>query len=142
MQKQIEIKIQVIIHATDDFEKIKKSLVDLFNLNPDDFKIQNLIGHFENPITMLTTIIKKNIAEEFISIFFEKMKKNDLRIISETLEGKISNTGLKIKISKQKIILRKIVLDDKDAIKITIMIPVYVKKNSVKIYRQTLKIPE
>jgi|TARA_B100001540_G_scaffold317180_1_gene349357 RNA binding exosome subunit len=142
MQKQIEVKIQVIIHATDDFEKIKNSLVNVFSLNPDNFKIQNLTGHFENPITMLTTVLKKNTANEFASTFIEKMKKSDLRIISETLEEKITNTGLKIKISKQKIILGKIVLDDKDAIKITIMIPVYVKKNITKIYHQTLKIPE
>ena len=142
MQKQIEVKIQVIIHATDDFEKIKNSLVNVFSLNPDNFKNQNLTGHFENPITMLTTVLKKNTANEFASTFIEKMKKSDLRIISETLEEKITNTGLKIKISKQKIILGKIVLDDKDAIKITIMIPVYVKKNITKIYHQTLKIPE
>ena len=36
----------------------------------------------------------------------------------------------------------KIIFDDKDAMKITITIPVYVKKNLAKIYRQTLKIPE
>ena len=96
----------------------------------------------DSPITMLTTVLKKNTANEFASTFIEKMKKSDLRIISETLEEKITNTGLKIKISKQKIILGKIVLDDKDAIKITIMIPVYVKKNITKIYHQTLKIPE
>ena len=84
MQKQIEVKIQVIIHATDDFEKIKNSLVNVFSLNPDNFKIQNLTGHFENPITMLTTVLKKNTANEFASTFIEKMKKSDLRIISET----------------------------------------------------------
>jgi len=142
MPNQIEVKIQIIIHATDDLEKITKSLVNIFNLNPDNFKIQHLTGHFENPITMLILIIKKNIAEEFLSILFSKMKKNDLELVSNTLEDRITNTGLKIRISKQKLIMGKIILDDKDAIKITITIPVYVKKNSVKIYRQTLKISE
>ena len=142
MPNQIEVKIQIIIHATDDLEKITKSLVNIFNLNPDNFKIQHLTGHFENPITMLILIIKKNIAEEFLSILFSKMKKNDLELVSNTLEDRITNTGLKIRISKQKLIMGKIILDDKDAIKITITIPVYVKKNSVKIYRQSLKISE
>jgi|TARA_B110000014_G_C20044853_1_gene543239 hypothetical protein len=142
MPNQIEVKIQIIIHATDDLEKITKSLVNIFNLNPDNFKIQHLTGHFENPITMLILIIKKNIAEEFLSILFSNMKKNDLELVSNTLEDRITNTGLKIRISKQKLIMGKIILDDKDAIKITITIPVYVKKNSVKIYRQTLKISE
>ena len=142
MPNQIEVKIQIIIHATDDLEKITKSLVNIFNLNHDNFKIQHITGHFENPITMLILIIKKNIAEEFLSILFSNMKKNDLELVSNTLEDRITNTGLKIRISKQKLIMGKIILDDKDAIKITITIPVYVKKNSVKIYRQTLKISE
>ena len=45
-----------------------------------------------------------------------------------------------IRISKQKLIRGKIALEHEDAIKITIIIPVYIKKNSVKIYRQILKI--
>jgi len=142
MPNQIEAKIEVIIHATDDFEKIVNSLVNIFNLNPDDFKIENLTGHFENPIIMLKLIIKKKIAEEFLSTLFSKMRKNDIKKISDTLEEQITNVGLKIKISKQSLIINKIILDDKDAIKITITIPVYVKKNSTEIYRQTLRIPQ
>ena len=142
MSNHIEVKIQIIIHSTDDFNKISNALVNLFNLDPDDFKIQSLTGHFENPITMLTAILRRTKAEEFISIFFSKINKNDLGTLSETLDEKITSAGLKIRISKQKLIMGKIILDDKDAIKITITIPVYVKKNSVKIYRQTLKISE
>jgi len=70
------------------------------------------------------------------------MKKNDLEIISENLDKQLDNTSLKIRISKQRLIMGEIVLDDKDAIKISITIPIYVKKDFAKIYRQTLKIPE
>ena len=70
MSNHIEVKIQIIIHSTDDFNKISNALVNLFNLDPDDFKIQSLTGHFENPITMLTAILRRTKAEEFISIFF------------------------------------------------------------------------
>ena len=87
-------------------------------------------------------VMKKQISEDFVSILFSKMKKNDLETISETLNEQLSSDGLKIRISKQKLIMGKIILENKDAIKITITIPVYVKKNLAKIYRQTLKIPE
>tara|TARA_B100001750_G_scaffold209270_1_gene188843 strand:+ start:721 stop:1149 length:429 start_codon:yes stop_codon:yes gene_type:complete len=142
MSNHIEVKIQIIIHSTDDFNKISNALVNLFNLDPDDFKIQSLTGHFENPITMLTVILRRTKAEEFISIFFSKINKNDLGTLSETLDEKITSAGLKIRISKQEIVMGKIILNDRDAIKITITIPVYVKKNLAKIYRQTLKIPQ
>tara|TARA_B100000029_G_scaffold514917_1_gene619611 strand:- start:81 stop:509 length:429 start_codon:yes stop_codon:yes gene_type:complete len=142
MPNHIEVKIQIIIHSTDDFEKISNSLVNLFNLHPDDFIIQSLTGHFENPITMLTIMLRKSKAEEFVSIVSSKLNKNDLRTLSETLDEKITSTGLKIRISKQEVIMGDIIFDDKDAINIAITIPVYVKKNIAKIYRQALKIPE
>jgi hypothetical protein len=142
MPQQIEVKIQIIIHGTDDSEKIKNSVENVFNLDSNDFKIQNLTGHFENPITMLTLLIKKKIAKEFTSKLFSKMKKNDLKIISENLDKQLPNTNLKIRISKQELIMGKIVLDNKDAIKITIAVPIYVKKDFAQTYRQTLKIPE
>lgn len=140
MSNKIEVKIQVIIHATEDSEKILKSFSDLFNIEQDKFKIQNLTGHFENPIIVISLTIKKIHAEKFMAKLFSKMNKNDKDSISANLEEEITNSGLKIRISKQKLIRGKIVLEHEDAIKITIIIPVYIKKNSVKIYRQILKI--
>ena len=142
MPNQIEVKLQIILHATDDFEKITNSLQEKFNLTREKFKIQTLTGHFENPITMLSVVMEKIDAENFVSILFSEINRNDLKIISETLEEQITSGGLKIKISKQQLIMGKIILDDKDAIKITITIPVYVKKNIVEKYRQALKISE
>ena len=140
MSNQIEVKIQVIIHATEDSEKILKSFSDIFNIEQDKFKIQSLTGHFENPILVISLTIKKILAEKFMEKLFSKMNKNDKDSISANLEEDITNSGLKIRISKQKLIRGKIVLEHEDAIKITIIIPVYIKKNSVKIYRQILKI--
>tara|TARA_B100000745_G_scaffold194686_1_gene128145 strand:- start:257 stop:679 length:423 start_codon:yes stop_codon:yes gene_type:complete len=140
MSNKIEVKIQVIIHATEDSEKILKSFSDLFNIEQDKFKVQNLTGHFENPIMVISLTIKKIHAEKFMVKLFSKMNKNDKDSISANLEEEITNSELKIRISKQKLIRGKIALEHEDAIKITIIIPVYIKKNSVKIYRQILKI--
>ena len=142
MPNQIEVKLQIILHATDDLEKIINSLEEIFSLNRDKFQIQTLMGHFENPITVLSLVIKKNDAQKFVTTLFSNMNRNELKIISETLEEQITSAGLKIRISKQQLIMNKISLEDKDAVKIIITIPVYIKKNFVQIYRQALKIPE
>ena len=142
MQNQIEVKLQIILHATDDLEKIINSLEETFSLNRDKFQIQTLMGHFENPITVLSLVIKKNDAQKFVTTLFSNMNRNELKIISETLEEQITSAGLKIRISKQQLIMNKISLEDKDALKIIITVPVYIKKNFVQIYRQALKIPE
>ena len=76
----------------------------------------------------------------FLVKFFQKMKKNDFDEIYENIEKRISDSSLSIKISKQKIIEKKIVLDNRDAIKINISCPVYVKKESKKIYQQMLQL--
>ena len=142
MPNQIEVKLQIILHATDDLEKIINSLEETFSLNRDKFQIQTLMGLFENPITVLSLAIKKNDAQKFVTTLFSNMNRNELKIISETLEEQITSAGLKIRISKHQLIMNKISLEDKDALKIIITNPVYIKKNFVQIYRQALKIPE
>jgi len=91
---------------------------------------------------VLSLAIKKNDAQKFVTTLFSNMNRNELKIISETLEEQITSAGLKIRISKQQLIMNKISLEDKDAVKIIITVPVYIKKNFVQIYRQVLKIPE
>ena len=58
MAEKIEITIEVIVHATEDDEKILKAFFEQFNISKDEFSRQNLTGHFENPITLLRPKIK------------------------------------------------------------------------------------
>ena len=140
MSLHVEVKIDVILHATEDSKKIFETLFDNFGLIEEDFIVQDLTGHFDNPITFLSINLKKKNAEMFLVKFFHKMKKNDFDEIYENIEKRISDSSLSIKISKQKMIEKKIVLDNKDAIKINISCPVYVKKESKKIYQQMLQL--
>ena len=140
MSLHVEVKIDVILHATENSKKIFGTLFDNFGLIEEDFIVQDLTGHFDNPITFLSINLKKKNAEMFLVKFFQKMKKNDFDEIYENIEKRISDSSLSIKISKQKMIEKKIVLDNKDAIKINISCPVYVKKESKKIYQQMLQL--
>ncbi len=140
MSLHAEVKIDVIVHATEDVEKIFESFLSNFDLDKKDFEIQNLTGHFDNPITLLSINLKKKNAEVFISKIRETMNKTDFAEIYENIEDGISSSGLKLKISKQKMIEGKIILENKDAVKINISCPVYVKKDSKKIYQQLLQL--
>ena len=135
-----EVKIDVILHATENVDKIFESLLYNLNLERNNFEVQNLTGHFNNPITLLSINLKKKNAEKFISKFCDGIGKTDFDQIYENIEENISSAGLKLKISKQKMIEGKIVLENKDAIKINISCPVYVKKDSKKIYQQLLQL--
>ena len=140
MSLRAEVKIDVILHATENIDKIFESFLHNLNLERKNFEVQNLTGHFDNPITLLSINLKKKNAEKFISKFCNGINKTDFDEIYENIEENISSSGLKLKISKQKMIEGKIILENKDAVKINISCPVYVKKNSKKIYQQLLQL--
>jgi len=140
MSLHAEVKIDTILHATEDIDKILKCFLENFNLEQEKFNIQNLTGHFDNPITLLSINLKKKEAEEFIRNLLTKISKSDFDEIYENVEELISSSGLKFKIDKQKMLYGKIILEQRDAIKINISCPVYVKKDSKKIYQQLLEL--
>tara|TARA_B100000929_G_scaffold290562_1_gene284604 strand:- start:1199 stop:1636 length:438 start_codon:yes stop_codon:yes gene_type:complete len=135
-----KVTIDVILHATESIEKIFECFLENFSLEQKNFKIQNLTGHFDNPIMLLSINLKKNDASVFITNFLGKIRKTDLEQIYENIEENIPSSGLKLKISKQKMLEGKIVLENRDAVKINISCPVYVKKDSKKIYQQLLQL--
>ena len=140
MSLHAEVKIDTILHATEDIDRILKCFLENFNLEQEKFNIQNLTGHFNNPITLLSINLKKKEAEEFIRNLLTKISKSDFDEIYENVGELISSSGLKFKIDKQKMLYGKIILEQRDAIKINISCPVYVKKDSKKIYQQLLEL--
>ena len=140
MSLHAEVKIDTILHATEDIDKILRCFLENFNLEQEKFNVQNLTGHFNNPITLLSINLKKKEAEEFIRNLLTKISKSDFDEIYENVEELISSSGLKFKIDKQKMLYGKIILEQRDAIKINISCPVYVKKDSKKIYQQLLQL--
>ena len=140
MSLHAEVKIDTILHATEDIDKILRCFLENFNLKQEKFNVQNLTGHFNNPITLLSINLKKKEAEEFIRNLLTKISKSDFDEIYENVGELISSSGLKLKIDKQRILDGKIMLEQRDAIKINISCPVYVKKDSKKIYQQLLEL--
>ena len=139
MSLNVEVKIDVILHATESQEKIFDSFKENFGLKEENFKIKNLTGHFDNPITIISTNLKKKDAVSFISNILKTISKTEFNEIYDSIDENITSSGLKLKINKQKMIQGKVMLEKKDAVKINISCPIYVKKDSKKIYRQILE---
>ena len=59
MAKNTVVKIDLILHATEDFEKIAEPLNDLFEIEDDEITKREVSGHFGNPILMLHVDLKK-----------------------------------------------------------------------------------
>ena len=69
MVEKIEITISIIVHATEDISRISKSFRDLFDLSENEFSPKDIVGHFGNPITMLSIKLVKKEALKFVGRF-------------------------------------------------------------------------
>ncbi len=137
---QLEVKINLILHATENEKKVLESLEKVFGIEQKNFQVEQVSGHFDNPILMISSKLKKKNAQNFIKLLFSKMKKNDFEEVFENVEDYVTSSGLNLRISKQKLIVENLTISKEDAIKINISTPVYVKNNTKKIYQELMKV--
>ena len=128
MSPKVSLIIEIILHATEDVNKIENALQNIFDINTEDLEKEEMTGHFGNLITILKTKLSKNNAKKLISTLISKISNDDIDILEQKIDEMNTNSGLEIRISKQDLIRGKITFRKKDSVKLTITIPVY-KKN-------------
>ena len=136
---QLEVRINLILHATENENKIIEKLEDIFEMEQKQFQIEEISGHFNNPILLISSKLKKKSAENFVRVFFSKIKKTDFQDIFDNVENYVTSSGLILRVSKQKLISEILTISKEDAIKININTPVYVKNETKKIYQELMK---
>ena len=83
--------------------------------------------------------MKRKTAQNFVSLFFSKMKKEEFEEIFNYVENYVTSSGLSLRISKQKLMSGILALSREDTIKINISTPVYVKNETKKIYQELMR---
>ena len=136
---QLEVKINLILHATENENRILEELESIFHVKQKNFQIEQIPGHFNNPILLVSSKLKKKSAQDFVSLFFSKMKKDDFQEIFDNIEDYLTSSGLSLRINKQELISEILTISKEDAVKINISTPVYVKNETKKIYQELMK---
>ena len=136
MAKNITIKIDLILHATEDFKKIAEPLNDLFGIEDDEIEKHEVPGHFGNPILMLHMDLKKKRADQFIKKLVSLIPKDMIADLLENIEKQIFKSSLYMRFSKQDFVKQILTLEEKDPIRIAIYTPTYVKKQIPETYRK------
>ena len=136
---QLEVKINLILHATEDENKVLEKLEENFGIEQKDFQIEQIPGHFNNPILLVSSKLKRKPAQNFVSLFFSKMKRDEFQEIFDDVEEFVTSSGLNLRISKQKLVSGILTISKEDTIKINISTPVYVKNQTKKIYQELMK---
>ena len=139
MVNHLEVTAEVIIHATEDRKKILDSIFDLFEIKEEEFTEERLEGHFGNPITILKTKISKKRAEELVHKLVSKISKVQMNEFFDNMNMHFEGSTLFLRISKQDVVRKTINIQQNDAIRIRISMPVYKKSDLVKTYMELLK---
>ena len=129
---QLEVKINLILHATENEKKVLEEL-------ESNFQVEQVLGHFNNPITLISSKLKRKTAQDFVSLFFSKMKKEEFDDVFNYVEDYVTSSGLSLRISKQKLMSGVLEISKEDTIKINISTPDYVKNETKKIYQDLMK---
>jgi len=138
MTRNIVAKIDLILHATEDFQKIAEPLNDLFAIEKEDVTKQELSGHFGNPILMLHVEVKKKRADQFIKKLVSLIPRDTMNELLTNIEEQIFESTLYIRFSKQNLVKKILTLEEKAPIRIAIYTPTYVKKEMPDAYRKLL----
>jgi len=139
MVTKINLKIEIIVHATEDYQKISDSLCDIFEIESSEITKKEFLGHFGNPILMLHIHMKNKRAGELIKKLISTISRNDVKDLLAGMDERISDSTLYLRFSKQNFVKKTLTFQEKDPVRIMIFTPVYIKKNVVKTYKKLLE---
>jgi len=138
MTRNTVVKIDLILHATEDFQKIADPLNDLFAIEREEITKQELSGHFGNPILMLHVEVKKKRADQFIKKLVSLIPRDTMNELLTNIEEQIFESTLYIRFSKQNLVKKILTLEEKAPIRVAIYTPTYVKREMPDAYRKLL----
>lgn len=115
-------EIDVIIHATEDINKILKSVKKVFSLDLERLKIRrtDLSGHFGNPLIYIKIKLDRFSVNTLLDNIFSKMLSHDKIIFLSNLDEYIHKKKLYLRIDKQELCKGNVSLSESDSIRIII----------------------
>ncbi|MGI0072315.1 MAG: RNA-binding domain-containing protein [Nitrosotalea sp.] len=140
MVKQLEVTLEIIFHATEDDRKIFEPVFELFQIKEDEFSQEKMLGYYGNPITLAKTVLIKEKAKDFVRNLISRVTKSQVEELLENIDSYFDDSALFLRISKNDLARKMINLQQNNAIKIRIKVPIYKKSEFVKTYTELLKI--
>jgi RNA binding exosome subunit len=133
-------QISVIVHATENEDKILQSIDDVLSVSPNRFSSNTSEGHWGNKILILSAVIASAEANSLVSKILSGLNKIDRHSLSDFFDNYIDEKGnLYIRLDKQRICQGRTSLSDNDSIRIRFR-PVrkYTPSRTLESYRRLL----
>ena len=91
MVTKINLKIEIIVHATEDYQKMSDSLCDMFEIESSEITKKEFSGHFGNPILMLHIQMKNKRAEGLIKKLISTISRDDVKDLLAGMDERIQH---------------------------------------------------
>ena len=139
MANKIEVTVDVIVHATEDISKIFQSFNEILEIEEENFNRIETTGYFENPIILLNSKLVKDQAQKFIKKLVKLLSIDQVNNLIEEIEERTIDSRFHFRLDKQELVKGKLIVSQKDTIKIKIHSPIYNKKDTIKIFTEILQ---
>lgn len=116
-------RIDVMIHATENSVKVLSAIKNTLQIQPEEFTPHKIIGHFSNEIIQYTANLSTKFATDIAYTIITSMSDMDRLALHNNFD--LYNDGknsLYLRISKQKILEGKVILEQADSIKLKLKI--------------------
>jgi RNA binding exosome subunit len=131
--------ISVVIHATEDKDKVISKIVKVLSLNSARFQEFNTRGHWGNQIVLLNLSLGQTLAGKILKTIYTSLGNNKKTAFLSSFEQSIDEKyNLYIRIDKQSICREEISLSDQDSIKIKFRPSKFRQSNKSETYRELL----
>jgi RNA binding exosome subunit len=133
------VTISVVIHATEDKDKVISKIVKVLSLNSARFQEFNTRGHWGNQIVLLNLSMGQTLAGKILKTIYTSLGDNKKTAFLSSLEQSIDEKyNLYVRIDKQSICREEISLSDQDSIKIKFRPSKFRQSNKSETYRELL----
>ena len=139
MADKIEVTVDVIIHATEDISKIFQSFEEILEIKEEDFTTTETTGYFENPIILLNSKLVKSQAQKFIKKLVKLLPMDQVNNLIEEIEERTIDSRFHLRLDKQELVKGKLIVSQKETVKIKIHSPIYNKKDTIKTFTEILQ---
>lgn len=139
MAQKLKLAADILVHATEDADRITASAADVFGVEPDAFVSKTSLGHFGNPITTLTCTVHGREASDIISRLVRMLGAMAVSEIKSDIESRIADSALYIRLDKQALVQKKVMLDGDRAVKVRIGAAVYAGTDAARVFSDILQ---
>ena len=113
MANQVEVSIEIILHATEDSKKIFVPISEVFQVKEEEFSREEIIGHYGNTILFFRITLTKKRAEGFVKMLVSKISKLQLDEILDNIDMYFEDSSLFLRIGKGELVRKNIRLATK-----------------------------